>query len=111
MISGMVSLAPTLLALAAASLVSASPFPKASARTGFTVNQSTVKPFRPGPVHRRHVYAKYGIAAPSDVEAAALGQGDVTTTPTQYDSEYLTPVTIGGDQLFDLDFDTGSSDL
>jgi hypothetical protein len=28
----------------------------------------------------------------------------------QYDSEYLCPVTVGG-QMLNLDFDTGSSDL
>jgi aspergillopepsin I len=36
--------------------------------------------------------------------------GSVTATPASDDSEYLCPVTIGS-QTFQLDFDTGSSDL
>ena len=58
------------------------------------------------------VYRKFGKDAPSHVvEAAAAVTGKVTTTPEdQFDSEYLTPVTVGGTVL-ELDFDTGSSDL
>ncbi|KAK1816377.1 hypothetical protein LTR12_009268 [Friedmanniomyces endolithicus] len=36
--------------------------------------------------------------------------GQVTASPEQNDSEYLSPVTIGG-QALTLDFDTGSADL
>ena len=38
------------------------------------------------------------------------GSAEVTSTPESNDSEYLTPVTVGGQQLT-LDFDTGSADL
>jgi len=56
-------------------------------------------------------YAKFGAAPPGAVmAAAAASSGTVAATPQQYDSEYLCPVTIGG-QTLQLDFDTGSSDL
>jgi len=56
-------------------------------------------------------YMKYGKAPPANVmSAAAASGGTVAATPEQYDSEYLCPVTIGG-QTLRLDFDTGSSDL
>ena len=38
------------------------------------------------------------------------GSGLVAATPEQHNSEYLCPVTIGGQSL-NLDIDTGSSDL
>ena len=56
-------------------------------------------------------YMKYNKAPPAAVmAAAAASSGTVAATPEQYDSEYLSPVTIGG-QTLHLDFDTGSSDL
>ncbi|KAL9606639.1 MAG: hypothetical protein Q9179_000225 [Wetmoreana sp. 5 TL-2023] len=78
----------------------------------FIVNQSVRKPFKKsGPAAVLSTYEKYNAPAPEDVvKAAAANDGTVTTTPEQYDSEYLTPVTIGG-QTLNLDFDTGSSDL
>ncbi|KAL8796279.1 MAG: hypothetical protein Q9195_001394 [Heterodermia aff. obscurata] len=78
----------------------------------FTVRQSVRKPsIQSGPSAYASVFAKYGKEAPAVVKAAAANNdGSVTTTPTQFDSEYLTPVTIGGQKLT-LDFDTGSSDL
>lgn len=36
--------------------------------------------------------------------------GEVTASPEQYESEYLSPVSIGG-QMVNLNFDTGSADL
>lgn len=78
----------------------------------FIVNQSVRKPFKKsGPAAVLSTYGKYNATAPEDVvKAAAANDGTVTTNPTQYDSEYLTPVSIGG-QTLNLDFDTGSSDL
>lgn len=78
----------------------------------FIVEQTVAKPFiLSGPAQMAKVYAKYGKAAPKDVVAAAAANGGpVSTSPSQYDSEYLTPVSIGG-QTLNLDFDTGSSDL
>ena len=90
-------------------LASGSPVEK---RGAFSVHQTVPKPFiKSGPAAVAAVYGKYGKKAPQDViDAAASNDGTVTTTPTQYDSEYLTPVSIGGETL-QLDFDTGSSDL
>ena len=78
----------------------------------FTVEQTIAKPFiKSGPAAMAATYAKYGKEAPADVSAAAANNdGTVTATPEQYDSEYLCPVSIGG-QTLNLDFDTGSSDL
>ncbi|KAL8719088.1 MAG: hypothetical protein Q9225_003866 [Loekoesia sp. 1 TL-2023] len=78
----------------------------------FIIHQSIPKPFKKsGPAAVLSTYGKYNASAPEDVvKAAAANDGTVTTTPTQYDSEYLTPVSIGG-QTLNLDFDTGSSDL
>lgn len=78
----------------------------------FTVDQTVAKPFiLSGPASLAKAYAKYGKNAPADVTAAAANNdGTVTASPEQYDSEYLCPVTIGG-QTLNLDFDTGSSDL
>ena len=79
----------------------------------FVVSQSWVQKstIKSGPKAYASVFAKYGKEIPADVAAAAANNdGVVVTTPTIYDSEYLTPVTIGG-QTVNLDFDTGSSDL
>ena len=73
-----------------------------------SVRKSTIKS---GPKAYASVFAKYGKEPPPVVKAAAANNnGIVITTPTEFDSEYLTPVTIGG-QTVNLDFDTGSSDL
>ena len=68
-----------------------------------------------GPIQLAKTYGKYshiGAVAPADVKAAAASaqSGSVAANPEQYDSEYLCPVTVGG-QTLNLDFDTGSSDL
>ena len=92
------------------SITSGSPVEKR--KEAFSVHQTVAKPFiKSGPAAVAAVYKKYGGTAPKDVlAAAAANDGTVTTTPEQYDSEYLTPVSIGG-QTLNLDFDTGSSDL
>ncbi|KAL8735769.1 MAG: hypothetical protein Q9166_000632 [cf. Caloplaca sp. 2 TL-2023] len=93
-------------------LASASPFDKAAIKKDFTVHQTIPKPkIRSGPAAVAATFLKYGKQPPSNVKKAAAGNdGSVTTTPTEFDSQYLTPVTIGG-QTVNLDFDTGSSDL
>jgi hypothetical protein len=72
-------------------------------------------------------YQKWGMALPEEFLQNTLdigntkvdASGNITTpgqvgsvenTPTQYDVEFLSPVTIGGQTLM-MDFDTGSSDL
>ncbi|KAH8691659.1 aspartic proteinase II-1 [Talaromyces proteolyticus] len=54
--------------------------------------------------------AKFGAPIPDHVAAAAAATGSVSTTPTEYDSEYVTKVTVGASTL-NLDIDTGSADL
>lgn len=78
----------------------------------FKLHQSIPKPFMlSGPSSVLSTYRKFKATAPKDVVAAAANNdGTVTASPEQYDSEYLCPVTIGG-QTLNLDFDTGSSDL
>ncbi|KAL8726268.1 MAG: hypothetical protein Q9166_006814 [cf. Caloplaca sp. 2 TL-2023] len=92
--------------------VAASPIELQPRAGNFIIHQTIPKPFKKsGPAAILSTYGKYNASAPEDVvKAAAANDGTVTTTPTQYDSQYLTPVTIGG-QTLNLDFDTGSSDL
>ncbi|KAL9611422.1 MAG: hypothetical protein Q9167_003928 [Letrouitia subvulpina] len=99
--------ASALLAFAAAN-----PIDIRAAKGDFIVHQTVRKPFiKSGPAALLSTYSKYNATPPEDVvKAAAANDGTVTTTPEEYDSEYLTPVTIGG-QTLNLDFDTGSSDL
>lgn len=96
-------------ALAGTSLAKPIPAPEVPTRKGFTINQSVPKPFQAGPVVLQRAYRKYNRAVPEDVSRAAQ-DGTVSATPEQFDSEYLSPVSIGG-QTVNLDFDTGSADL
>ncbi|KPM38239.1 Endothiapepsin [Neonectria ditissima] len=74
-----------------------------------------------GPVALAKAYKKFGVPLPDALAAAvnkiktthqARSEGTVTTSPTEDDSEWLTPVQIGTPpQTLSLDFDTGSSDL
>ncbi len=76
---------------------------------------------RNGPIQLARIYNKYGVALPSDLQAAVSRirsgmrkrtSGSAETDPEQNDVEYLTPVSIGTPaQVLNLDFDTGSSDL
>ena len=53
------------------------------------------------------------VASPAATSAAAgsdNGDGEVAANPETNESEYLSPVSIGGQTLM-LDFDTGSADL
>jgi aspergillopepsin I len=91
----------------------ASAVPVVQPRKGFTVNQ-VAKPLTdkksvnlPGLL--ANALTKYGGTVPDHVKAAAVS-GSAVTTPEQYDTEYLTPVNVGGSTL-NLDFDTGSADL
>jgi aspergillopepsin I len=103
----MPSLISALSALAVVSFASATPIRRA--KQAFTVHEDVPKPFTAGSVLLLNTYQKFGVVCPPDIKAAAA-DGSVTATPEQYDSEYLCPVTIGG-QTLNLDFDTGSADL
>ncbi|TIA48254.1 hypothetical protein D6C77_09976 [Aureobasidium pullulans] len=58
----------------------------------------------------------WGVSAPATSSAAPAAEeeddetGEVIATPADNGAEYLSPVTVGGQQL-NLNFDTGSSDL
>ncbi|KAF2094626.1 aspartic protease pep1 [Rhizodiscina lignyota] len=67
---------------------------------------------RSGAVEMERVFAKFTTAVPSNIRvaAAAAVSGSATTTPERFDSEFLTPVMVGGTTLM-LNIDTGSSDL
>lgn len=83
------------------------------AKKAFTIHQSDVpKEFiQSGPAAVLSTFSKFGKTAPDDVvAAAAANDGVVSASPTGNDSQYLTPVTIGG-QTVNLDIDTGSADL
>ncbi|KAK7403929.1 hypothetical protein QQX98_010299 [Neonectria punicea] len=74
-----------------------------------------------GPIALAKVYNKYGVRLPKELAAAVSkikkdrerrDEGNASTSPTDDDSEWLTPVQIGNPpQTLSLDFDTGSSDL
>lgn len=108
---------PSTLALVSAFVgaVAAVPAPQPGQ---FTVNQVRNANFkRHGPSEIAKTYLKFGRPVPAEL-AASLGwstkrsTGSVATNPQEYDSEWLTPVSIGTPaQVLNLDFDTGSSDL
>lgn len=100
-------LASTLFLFVATSPVNLEP------RAGsFIVHQMVPKPFKKsGPAEILSTYGKYNASAPENVvKAAYANDGTVSADPTLYDTQYLSPVTIGG-QTLNVDFDTGSSDL
>lgn len=93
-------------------------------RGAFSINQVPHSThLKNGPAEKVKALRKYGKAVPENllkaaenrantvVVEASASSGSVTATPSdQYDTSYLCPVTIGT-QTFQLDFDTGSSDL
>lgn len=92
-------------------LVSASPVERRVVQESFTANEVALKPLKSGPSALMSTYMKFNKDAPADVvAAAAANDGTVAANPAEFDSSYLTPVTIGGQTLM-LDFDTGSADL
>jgi len=110
-------------ALALASTVSATPV-ELHKRKAFTIEQVERKTFvKNGPVQVAKTLRKYGKPVPAhilkaaelgpsnDVLTAAAENGTAPAVPAdQYDSLYLSPVTIGNTTV-QLDFDTGSGDL
>lgn len=73
-----------------------------------------------GPAQIAKTLRKYGKAVPAHIQAAAdnnaavQAAADTGSDPAvpsdQYDSSYLSPVTVGSNTVH-LDFDTGSADL
>ncbi|RHZ70323.1 hypothetical protein CDV55_107602 [Aspergillus turcosus] len=97
--------------LSVSALTAASPLSR-TGKKSFSVNQIKVTPTKTtNPAgHYAKVLRKYGAEVPDHVLAAAAATGTVTTTPTEYDEEYLTPIDVGGTTM-NLDIDTGSADL
>lgn len=107
-------------------LAYAIPFFNDGATATVPLVKSTKAPPLDGPAELRKVYARMGwkmrdkptsiIKTPFDAHVHAVaaegdsGIGRVYATPEAFQSEYLCPVTVGG-QEFMLNFDTGSSDL
>ncbi|KAH6651391.1 aspartic peptidase domain-containing protein [Chaetomium tenue] len=117
-----------LVAVTSAACVFARALPPPSPSTGadrlgaFSVKQVHNLNFvRSGPVQLAKIYHKYHAPLPDDLKAAVRrirsntlkrSNGTVETNPEANDVEYLTPVSIGTpEQVLNLDFDTGSSDL
>ncbi|KAJ6044027.1 type I transmembrane sorting receptor [Penicillium canescens] len=98
--------------LSVSTLTAAVPLSARAEKKSFSVNQVKVTPTKTTnpAAHYAKVLHKYGAEVPDHVLAAAAATGSVTTTPTEYDEEYLTPIDIGGTTM-NLDIDTGSSDL
>lgn len=65
-------------------------------------------------VQEKNRHAKAGAAAAANATGAAAPAasdvGTVTATPETGDSEFLAPISVGG-QTMNMDFDSGSSDL
>ena len=108
-------------------LVSAVPTNHRLQRRSFKVERVPVGRGTPRSLQKAlaKAYAKYNIPMPeltssssssgavSDVSTSSGSSsetGEVNNDPTQYDSEYLSPITIGGQPIM-VDFDTGSADL
>ena len=83
---------------------------QAKAKTFSFKQQPGAQVVRNGPTALKAVYDKYHKPLPKDIAAAASNNGEGINNPTASDTQYLTPVNIGG-QTLNLDFDTGSSDL
>lgn len=98
--------------LSVSTLTAAVPLSARAEKKSFSVNQVKVTPTKTTnpAAHYAKVLHKYGAEVPDHVLAAAAATGSATTTPTEYDEEYLTPIDIGGTTM-NLDIDTGSSDL
>lgn len=114
--SNLAANAATILTIA--SLVSAVPVTSPHSKTAKIQQVANSKYKKPsGPQAYAKGFLKYGATLPSDLAAALTqsadaAEGSVSATPTEYDSEYLCPVSIGTPaQVLNLDFDSGSSDL
>ncbi|OCL12884.1 Asp-domain-containing protein [Glonium stellatum] len=110
----MPSLRSMTAALAFLGAVQASPVDLLEKRKTFSVAQvEKGKYYKNGAIAIAKTFQKYNKEVPAVVAAAAAAAatGEVSATPDDaYDSEYLTPVSVGSTTL-ELDFDTGSADL
>lgn len=63
-----------------------------------------------GPAALARSYSKHGVPISERLAEAASQTGNSSAVSVDGDNEYATPITIGG-QKFNMEFDTGSSDL
>lgn len=56
------------------------------------------------------VATRIRAASAATVNATGSEDGETTASPTQNDAQFLSPVTVGGQELI-MNFDSGSSDL
>lgn len=121
----MPSIAYLTAALAFASTVVATPV-QIDKRSSFSVEQVHRTTYlKNGPAQKVKTLRKYGQPVPKSLlaaaeareasvdafAAAAAASGSEPAVPSdEYDSSYLSPVTVGTTSV-ELDFDTGSSDL
>lgn len=105
-------------ALALTSTIAATPVQK---RDAFSVEQVKHSVhLKNGPAQVAKTLRKYGKVVPEHIQAAADARANTVTAAAtgsepanpsdEYDSSYLSPVTIGSTTV-NLDFDTGSADL
>lgn len=77
----------------------------------FTLHQRSRSSVKSGPAPVLSMYHKFNKRAPENVQnAAAVRNGAVIASPSKFDQQFLTPITIGG-QTLDLQLDTGSNFL
>ncbi|KAI0124190.1 secreted aspartic proteinase precursor [Xylariales sp. AK1849] len=125
----MVSSNSVLLTAGLAAVASAAPTASLAGHRkagGFTAPQVRANGYvKHGPSAMAKALLKFGKTVPDDLAATIQAfktsrrsmklkrsNGSVVTTPEQYDTEYLTEVSIGTPaQTLNLDFDSGSSDL
>ena len=96
-------------------------------KRSFKVKRVPVPNYVPhGPKAYRRALVKYGIndisplpnsdvahrlsaATSADIDTEEADNGSTTASPTQNDAQFLSPVTVGGQELI-MNFDSGSSD-
>lgn len=111
------------LLILALTILSATAAPAPLSKRSFTIDRRHTGRYRNrnGPAEVARAYRKYGWSVPPGVQNYTVNatnrakvldnqEGSTQATPGEADSEFLSPIEIGGQTLM-LDFDTGSADL
>ena len=105
----------SLLTLGLLALAAAAPATKGLVKrtAPFQIDQvASGLPMRSGPHAVLRTYLRHGVEVPQAVlKAAGAVNGTVPNSPDTNDAIYYMPVTIGGNQVLHISFDTGSADL